>query len=367
MLWLIPAAAITLVGCKKEQPAPPAPPEVSVMKAVTKSAPVVAEFVGQVVSSREVHIVSRVNGFLEKRLYAEGEPVMSGQPLYQIDPKPFQAEVLGAKAALAQSEAAHSVAKSNMARIAPLVALNAASQKDLDQADGMEKTTAAAVESAKARLVQAELDLGYTRILSPVNGISTQSLVGEGTYVTPAAALTTVSQVAPIWVHFSIPANALLFSKEKEAKGLLKIPNLKDARVELRLADGTLFPEQGKVVFTNPQFEPKTNTFLMRAEYQNRGAVLRPGQFVTARLLGMTLPSVVVLPQKAVLQAAKGHYVMVVDDKGVAVPRTVEVGAFQGDDWMIEKGLSDGDVVIVDGGAFLKPGAQVRPVPVSGN
>ena len=323
--------------------------------------PVSFEYVGQTQSSRQVQIVARVAGFLEKRAYTEGSLVGAGQLMFVQDPKPFEASLDAAKAALAQQEARLQTAKDNLARVRPLVALNALSKKDLDDATGAEQAAQAAVDAARANVDQAKLNLGYTRIASPVTGLSSFAKVQDGAYVsTENSLLTYVEQVDPIYVNFSISENDLLKLRADNAAGRLRLPPREDYVVEVVLADGSLFPGNGRITFTNADFNQKTGTYLLRATIPNAKAELRPGQFVRVRVSGAVRPNAITVPQQAVLQGAKGHFVVVVDKESKAEMRPVEVGSWYGDAWFIDRGLKAGDVVVVDGMVRLAPGVPVN-------
>jgi membrane fusion protein (multidrug efflux system) len=359
------ALASALTACHKSE-APAAargPVEVSVRTIEPRDTPVSFEYVGQTQSSRQVQIVARVNGFLERRLYTEGSLVKAGQVMFQQDPRPFQAQVDAAKAALAEQQARLKVANDNLARVKPLAARKALSQRELDDATGAAETAAAAVDVAKANLEQAQLNLSYTRITTPVTGVSSYARVQDGQYVNLAdSQLTYVAQLDPMWVNFSLSENDMLKLRSEQQAGRLKLPAKEDFEVEVILADGSTFPRKGRITFANADYNQQTGTFMLRATLPNPEGVLRPGQFVRVRVLGAVRPGAVLVPQQAVLQGASGHFVIVVDKDNHAQIRPVEVGPWQGDEWFILKGLAAGDVVVTDGVVRLSPGAAVRPV-----
>jgi membrane fusion protein, multidrug efflux system len=360
------AVAVLAAACGKEAATPPprGPVEVTVETVTPRDAPVTFEYVGQTQSSRQVQIVARVAGFLDKRVYTEGSLVKAGQLMFLQDPKPFQASLDAAKAALAQQQARLQTAQDNLNRVRPLVALNALSKKDLDDATGAEQAAQAAVDAARANVQQAELNLGYTRIATPVTGLSSYAKVQDGAYVsTENSLLTYVEQVDPIYVNFSISENDLLKVRSDNAAGRLRLPAREDFEVQVVLADGSLFPGKGRITFANADFNQKTGTYLLRATLPNPSTALRPGQFVRVRVSGAVRPNAITVPQQAVLQGAKGHFVVLVDRDNRAEIRPVEVGSWFGDAWFIDRGLAAGDAVVVDGMVRLSPGA---PVKVSG-
>lgn len=354
---------LMLAACgKKEEAKPQArpPAEVSVVKVEPRDTPVSSEYVGQTESSRQVQIVARVAGFLDRRIYTEGTVVKEGQVMFQQDPKPFQASLNAAKAALAEQVARLETAQADLQRVKPLVALNALSQKDLDDATGREQAARASVEMARASLEQAEIDLGYTTIRTPVTGLSSFARVQEGAYVNQQNSLLTyVSQVNPIWVNFTLSENEMLSMRTKVTEGKLRQPGNNAYEVEAVLADGSVFPQKGRITFADAEFNQQTGTYLLRATLPNPDATLRPGQFVRARVSGNVRPNAVLIPQKAVMQGAQGHFVFVIVD-GKAQPRPVKVGEWYGTDWFIEDGLQTGDTVVTDGMMKLAPGAPVN-------
>ena len=369
MRWILISLTVfaLLAGCKKEEAKPQALPEVSAIKVTARDTPITLEYVGQTQSSHQVEIRARVNGFLDKRVYTEGSVVKAGQVMFQQDPKPYQATLDANNGALAQQQARLQVARDNLARVKPLVAQNALSQKDLDDATGAEQSAAAAVDTAKANVQQGQYNLGYTTIMTPVTGLSSYARVQEGAYISAENSLLTyVEQVDPIWVNFSLSENEMLAFRTEQEKGLLIMPALDNYEVEVVLADGSLFPNKGRITFTNASYNQQTGTFLLRATLPNSNptplAQLRPGQFVRVRVSGMIRPKAILVPQKAVLNGAHGHFVWVVDKEGKAENRHVEVGPWHGDEWFINSGLAAGDTLIVDGLMSLAPGVQVKIV-----
>ncbi|WP_341319592.1 efflux RND transporter periplasmic adaptor subunit [Paraburkholderia sp. IMGN_8] len=340
------------VACHKAPTLPTAGPiEVTVMQIAQRDTPVDFEFTAQTQSSREVEIRARVDGFLDKRVYTEGQLVHAGQTLFLMDPKPFEAALQTAKGELAQQQARLGVTKANLARVIPLAAQNAVSKKDLDDATGNEKQAEAAVIAAQGQVQTAQLNLSYTTIKSPLTGLSSFARQQDGSYVTAAATglLTYVYQLDPMWVNFSISENELLKYRDETSKGRLRFPANNNFEVTVIMADGTEFPDRGHIDFTNPAFSTQTGTFLVRASFANPKGTLRPGQFVRARVSGATRPNAILVPQRAVLQGAKSHFVWVVDSDSKAHQRVVEVGEWHGDDWFISQGLQPGEKVVVDG------------------
>jgi len=364
-LGFLALTALTLTACGKEEvKAPPAPVAVQAVKVESQTVPVTVSFVAQVESSHQVEIMARVNGFLEKILYREGDVVKQGQTLFLMDQKPFVAQVEAARGALANTQAQLWTAQANLNRIKPLVELDAASKSDLDNAIGSAQSAEAAVHSARARLDEAELNLSYTVIKAPVTGVTGQALVREGTYLTagPGGHLSYVAQLDPIWVNFSISQNLLDASRMQQAAGLLIPAPNHEYHVDIELAEGNKYPYSGKLSFVDPSFNSDTGTFLVRAELPNPEGKLQPGMFVKATMTGATRPNALVVPQRAVQQTANGHVVYVVSSQGTAEIRPVVVGDWLEQDWIITKGLNPADQVITDGFQRLAPGAPVKVV-----
>jgi membrane fusion protein (multidrug efflux system) len=365
--WFVIALAMggLLASCGKQEPKSEArpPTEVTVLTVTPRDTPVSYEYVAQTQSSHQVQIRARVNGFLDKRVYTEGAVVKAGEVMFQQDPKPFQAQLDVALGGLAEQQARLQVANDNLAQVKPLAALNALSQKDLDDATGQQAAAAAAVQSAKANVEQARFNLGYTTITTPVTGLSSFARVQDGAYVNAENSLLTyVEQVDPIWVNFTLSENDMLAFRSEQAKGLLKLPASDNYVVEVVLADGSIYPQKGRITFANASFNQQTGTFLLRATLPNPGGTLRPGQFVRARVSGPVRVNAILVPQQAVLQGAKGHFVVVVDKDSKAEIRGVQVGPWYGDDWFITEGLKGGEVVVTDGVVKLSPGAPVKVV-----
>jgi membrane fusion protein (multidrug efflux system) len=359
----IAVCTLTLVACGREAPKAPekGPVDVTALTVQRADVPVTAIYVAQTQSVQAVNIQARVQGWLDKRVYTEGAVVKTGQVMFQMDPKPFQAQVDAAQAAVERQKAAAVVAKQNLDRTKPLAQQNALSQKDLDDATGQYEQTQAAVQQAQAQLETAQLNLSYTTIRSPVDGVSSYALVADGTYLSPQnAQLTTVSVLTPMWINFSISENEMERIRNDVRAGQLKLPEGGKFVVEVEMVDGNLFPYTGAITFADPSYNPTTGTFLLRATVNNPAGVLRPNQYVRVRLTGAIRPNAVVIPQRAVQQSAKGHFVWVVNPQNKAELRPVVVGEWKGEGWLISEGLNDGDKVVVDGGVRLTSGADVK-------
>jgi membrane fusion protein (multidrug efflux system) len=364
------ASSILLVHCKKEEIKPEAKPpaEVYVIKVDPRNMPVTFEYVAQTQSSQQVEIRARVNGFLDKRVYVEGSIVKEGQILFRMDKKPFQAQVDAAAAALARQKAAMETARLNLDRIRPLAAQNAVSKKDLDDSVGAYEVSAAAVEQAKALLETAQLNLSYCTISSPLTGITSAAQQQDGAYVNQLnSQLTTVAVLSPIWVNFSVSENEMKRYRDQVSRGELLVPRGWDFEVQVILVDGSVFPHTGRITFAAPSYSAQTGTFLIRASVNNPEGILRPNQYVRVRLKGAIRPNSILVPQRAVQQGAKGHFIWVVNNEGKSEPRPVVVGDWYGNDIFITEGLRAGDQVVVDGGLALRPAEPVKTKPYEPN
>lgn len=328
--------------------------------------PVSIEFIGQTQSSHQVEIRARVNGFLDKRTYTEGRYVHTGEVLFKMDPKPFQAQLDAQKGALAQQKARLQTAKANLARVKPLVKLDALSQKDLDDATGQEQAATAAVDTARANVLKAALNLSYTTVNTPISGLSSYARVQDGTYISQENSLLTfVYQTDPMWVKFSVSENDVLKYRGQTNRGVFVTPKEDAYVVEVILADGTIYPQKGQLTFADVEYNQQTGTFLVRATISNPNDLLRPGQFLRVHLLGGIRPAAILVPQQAVFEGAHGHFVWVLDKDNKAQIRDVEVGPQYQKQWFIDKGLNSGDLVIVDGVMRLTVGTLVKAVTIS--
>jgi membrane fusion protein (multidrug efflux system) len=361
-LLVLVLLSYTLTGCSDDGgEMRGAAPQVTVIKIEPKDTPVSAEFVGKTASSRRVEIRSRVEGFLDQRVYTEGDMVEAGDVLFIMDTKPFEANLQASKAELEQQEARKATALINLNRMRPLAKKKAVAQKELDDAEGTYREAAAAVEQARANVVQAELNLGYCTITTPVSGLSSYAVMREGAFIgMQDSLLTYVAQLDPMWVEFSVSENQMFKKQNDAAKGILLLPEGHAYEVEVVLADGSIYPHTGMITFADASLSEETGTFLIRAEVANPNNLLRPGQFVRANLKGAIRPNAILVPQMAVQQGAKGSFVWVIDAEGKAEFRPVTVGPWHEDDWFIEQGLEAGDTVVVNGALKLRAGVPVQ-------
>ena len=373
---VVTAGILALAACGPPQPQggmPGFPPaEVTTVAVKPASFPVVFEYAAQTAGSKDAEVRARVTGIVEKRLYREGTPVRAGQPLFLLDARPFEAQLASAEAELARAQAQKTQADRESARLRPLADRRAIGQKEADDAASAAELAAAAVKVAQAKLAEARLNLAYTRVNAPISGLSSRAQQSEGSLANAnTTLLTTVSQVDPIWVVFSVSENERLRLDRAMAAGKLALPRGKAFDVTVRLSDGSTLPRSGRIDFTDTRVNPATGTIEMRAELANPDLALKPGQFVRVALRGAERKDALALPQIAVQDGPQGKFVYVAgkdkDGKDVAAVRPVVVGDWVADKganlWVIESGLAPGEQVIVDGVAKLMPGAPIKLVP----
>jgi len=352
----IAAIAVTLVllgaaAARRRSPvassAPP-PPEVSVVTVVPETVTARYEYVGQAAASRSVEVRSQVTGVIVARPYAEGTDVAKGTLLFRIDPTTYEAAYRSAQARLANADR-------TLARLKPLLAARAVAQKDVDDAQQ-------AFDQAQAAVDQTKKDYDDTFVRAEISGRAGRTQLELGARVTgPGDLLTTVERVDPIYVNFSPSDQDVLRWRRDVKDGRLVMPKGPFA-VQVTLADGSVYPGTGKLNFTDLALQPATGTQELRAELENPQHLLLPGQFVRVRLLGLTHPGAILVPQRAVQQGLGGSFVYVLDAGDKVATRPVIATAWNGASWLIAQGLAAGDRVVVDGLQQVAPGSPVRAV-----
>jgi membrane fusion protein (multidrug efflux system) len=336
---------------------------VEVAQVVQKDVPIVREWVGSTDGLVNAKINAQVQGYLIKQNYKEGSVVKKDQVLFEIDPRPFQAALEQYKGQLAISEGQLYTAKANLEKIRPLAKVNAVSKKDLDDAIGREASARAAVQAAKAAVRKAEIDLSFTKITSPINGIAgiAKAQLGDLVGNPGGPELTTVSTVNPIKVYIPISEQEYMhFTRTSEAK---RNSDKDGPSLELVLADGRVFPHKGKVYFADRQVDERTGTIKVATLFPNPGNLLRPGQFAKVKALIDTQKGALLVPQRAVTELQGRFQVAVVGANNKVDLRWVKVGERTGALWVIEEGLKPGERVIVEGIQKVKAGMTVTPKP----
>lgn len=382
--WTLPvivALSSGLVACGKPGGTPGGAggmplPEVAVVTVQSKAQPVELEYTGQTAGSRETEVRARVSGILQKRLYEEGALVSAGTPLFQIDPATFQNQLASAEASVAVAQARVNQAKRDQARLGPLAAEKAISQKEFDDSKSALESAEASLQQAQAQASDARLNLSYTKVVAPISGTTGSAAKSDGSLVSTAdGLLTTIVQTNPMYVNFSVSESDLLRITSQVKSGQLSVPGKRASNgslgftVSVKLADGSIYPRTGKLNFASERVNPQTGSFDVRAEIPNPDGGLRPGQFVRVVLSGANRPDSLSVPQRAVIDSPFGKIVFVVNKEDKLEPHPVELDGWSQGQWIVTKGLKDGDRVLVDG--FIKahdPGMLVKPVPyVPGN
>jgi membrane fusion protein, multidrug efflux system len=363
----LPALALCLLALgacssKRDPPPPPPPPEVSVVKTVATTVPVVDEYVGQTEAVDTVEIRSRVGGILERQVFQDGARVKKGALLFVIDQQPYITALAQARAARAQARASYVNSKQNLDRIRPLLADQAISQQDLDAAVAKERADAANVEAAQAQVKQAELNLGYTTITAPRDGIMSKALIKPGGLVNASTTLlTTLYSIDPIHVNFVISEQRMV-DLQKHLRPNTGERKDKAPPFKLKLVDGSEYKFSGKLDFVDAAVDPKSGTLQVRLSVPNPDRFLRPGQFVRVLVAGQENPNAIRVPQQAVQEMQGKRSVFVVGADNKVVYREIVAKSRAGNDWVVEGGLKPGELVVVEGTQKVKPGAAVKPL-----
>jgi membrane fusion protein, multidrug efflux system len=352
-------------GCeKKELATPPMPPEVEVTDVVKQDVPIYQEWVAQLNGQVNADITPKVQGYLVQRNYSEGFFVHKGQLLYEIDPRPFVASLDQAKATVAVAVAQQSEAENNLTRDRPLAEQHAIPQKQLDTDISTVAATTAQVNAAKANMVQAELNLSWTKVLSPIDGLAGTSNSNVGDLVGTTTKMTTVSEVNPIRAYFNISESDYLGRAQMIAR-LIRGEKAqgKPVEVEFIQANGTTFPPKGKIILVNREIASQTGTIQLAADFPNKDGVLRPGGFGNIRIETGTNEHALLVPQAAVIEVQSMYQVVVVGPDNKAMFRPVKVGERVGTNWIITEGLKPGEKVIVQGFMKVREGTPVSAKP----
>ena len=344
----------------------PPPAEVGVITAQPKAVGLVTELPGRLEASRVAQVRARAAGILQKRLFVEGSDVKAGQPLFKIDPTSLQSAVAGAQASLARAQASVTQAAAQAERYKPLLEANAISKQDYVNAVAAQKTAEADAALARANLQTGQINLGYASVTAPISGRIGRALVTEGALVGQGEAtqLAVIQQIDPMYVNFTQSTTEVLSLRRAIASGKFKRSGGADSgEVTIVLEDGSVYPQKGKLLFSDLSVDPTSGQITLRAEIANPVGLLLPGMYVRVRIEQAETPSGIVVPQQAVQRGSTGDAVMVVAADGTVATRAVKVGSAQGGDWVILDGLTTGETVMVDGFQKLRGNAPVKPVP----
>lgn len=356
-------AFASLMSVAQAADAPPAP-EVLVETAKVAPLPLELEYSARTAGFREVQVRAQVSGILQERTYLEGSQVKQGQVMFRIDPRTYQAALARAKGALAQEQARYRQTERDLRRIRELQKKGFASESELDNAISNFEQSKANIQAAEAEVQSKQIDLDYTTVKAPISGITSRETVSEGSLMVAgdpnASLLTNITQLDPIFVNFAAPDTDVAVVRRGLNSGALTLPEDQQMSVEIKFGDGSVYPLAGKVDFTGSLIDRSTSTVSARAVVPNPEQKLLPGQFVRVVVKGITLPSAITVPERAVAQGPRGTFVYVVDEESIARMRQVSTGRTAQGRWVIESGISAGDRVIVEGLPKVRPDTPVK-------
>jgi membrane fusion protein (multidrug efflux system) len=349
---------LLLVGCEKKEEAPkPGPPEVGVMEPLQQDVPIIDEYVAQLNGPVNADITPKVQGYLLKQNYQNGFFVKEGQLLFDLDPRQYQASVDQAKADVAVAEANLTRVQADVARDTPLAAQSAIPQKQLDNDIQEQASWVAQLKAKNAALANAELNLGWTKVYSPISGIAGVSNSQIGDLVGTTTKMATVSQVDPIWAYFNISESHFLTI----APGKVSVSSTHSEDIEYIQANNQTFPGKGEFIYVNRQIGTQTGTIQVAAQFSNPGAVLRPGGFGRIRIQSGVNKGALLVPQAAVTQVQSIYMLAVLTPDNKVLFRPVKVGDRVGTNWIITEGLKPGEKVVVDGLLKVQMAAAQMP------
>jgi len=364
---LLTAALAALTACSEPPPPPPPPPpDVQIAQVLQRDVPVYTEAIGQTRGSQEIEVRARVAGMLETVDFQEGSYVRKGQLLYSIDPREYEANVEQAKGNLARAIADQARYDQDVARYKPLVDQNAIPRQTYETAVAQAEAAKAGVEAARAAVARTELDVEYTKVYSPTDGIVGKTEVNPGNLVGrgESTLLTRISRVDPIHVRFSIAERDYLALVRRRQAGEAG-PAAEEDAFELILADGSLYPHRGRMAFADRLVDPTTGTLLIDVAFPNPDRIIRPGQYGRVRIAIDTKRNAILVPQKSVQELQATYSVAVVKSDNTVEMRQVTTGPRVGNLWVIENGLNPGDRVVVEGLQKVRPGVTVNPTVVT--
>lgn len=356
-------AGLILLGASPAAAQQAPPPAVTIAELKPATVPLTYQYAARIAAYRAVQVRARVNGILLKRNFVEGAEVKAGDVLFLIDPAPYQAALASAQAQLQQATAQYDQAVREAKRAEDLFAQKVASEKTRDDALSTRELAEAAIASARAAIQTAELNLGYTRVTAPIDGITSLEQVAEGSLVGSTgetSLLTNITQLDPVYVNFSFSD-----SEAAEIRRLLAVKDVRlgDAKLKVKISfgDGTEYDQEGTVDFASNSLDTETGTLQARAVVANPNRRLLPGQFVRATITGVAIDNALVVPEVALMQSAQSQFVYTIDAQNNARVNPVTLGQKVGNGWIVRAGLSAGDKVITQGVIKVRPGAPVNP------
>jgi membrane fusion protein, multidrug efflux system len=356
---------LVLGGCeKKEAATPPSPPSVKVVDVIQQDVPIYSEWVAQLNGDTNAQIMPKVQGYLLRQNYKEGFFVEKGQLLFEIDPRPFEAAMNQAKAQLALAKAELSRAETDRARDTPLAAQSAIPQRQLDNDISAEDAAKAQVDAANAMIEQAQLNLDWTKVYSPIGGVAGVATSQVGDLVGPNTKMTTISKVDPIRAYFSISENAYLQAAARVSEVIAGSAKSGALSVEYIQANDVPYPNTGRIILVNREISSQTGTIQFAAEFSNPKAILRPGGFGRVRIKTGDNKNALLVPQTAVIEVQSAYQVAVVGADNKVSFRPVKVGERVGNNWVITQGLSAGEKVVAEGFMKLRDGMTVTAEPL---
>lgn len=366
MLLVLLIAACDRKNSGVTEETPPTP--VLVMEIAPQNVPTVLEYVGQTAGSKETEVRAQVGGILLRRLYTEGDRVKAGDVLFQIDPAPYKASLNAARGALGKAQAAYVQNSQSWRRSKKLFSENVIAAQEMDNATALLSAAKAEVETAKADMEQAEINLGYTTVTAPVSGVTSLEAVSEGSLIdtsTGSTLLTTITTLDPIYVNFTAPGVEImrLRTMAKDATTPLE----SRLKVDIRLADGTPYAQDGKITYLGQTMNPQTGAVQGRALFANPDYSVLPGQYVKVYIRGITLDDALLVPQRAVISGQQNYTVLTVNKDNIVDSKIVNIGNSVGNDFVILNGIEPGDKVIVDGIQKVKSGSKVSPMMIKEN
>lgn len=359
---------VLVCACKDEKnnktQAQALPVEAMVVEA--KNIPLTLEFAGRAQGSKEVEVRSRVSGILLKRNYTEGADVKAGQLLFEIDPAPYQATLNQAKASLLQQKAQLDAAKNQYNRMSILFKDRIVSAKSLDDAKANLETIEASIDLAKASVESAQLNLDWTKVEAPISGITSLQTKSEGSLISATDLLTNITQLNPIYIMFSLTDAEMFSLRRMVEKGFMNNPResgISEIVAKIKFDDGSAYPIDGKVNFTNSVVDQATGTVQSRAVFDNPTRKIMPGQFIRIVLEGLNRLDAIAVPKSAVMQSAKSQFVYIINDKGEAEVAPITVGVSgPNSTWIVDEGLKSGQKVITSSLMKIRPGMPVSVV-----